>query len=754
MKPCRPFTIALVAALVAALLAPFLSAFALASPASAFPDAAAPVAPAPPPPEASSPAARFDIGAGMADITGPASGVGMMGYSMPNQRTGGLHTRLYARAFVIASPQSGERVALVVADQLAVFQAVRQEVLRRLKARFGDRYSEKNTVLMATHTHAGPGGTSHFATYDLSILGFDPVGFEVVVSGIVEAIARADESLQPGTIRFAEGELWGASVNRSPGAQANNRREILDDLAAALGGDLDRRMALLRFDAADGRALGVIDFFGVHATSMGNDNRLISADNKGFAAIGFERLMNGQRTGEQNADERGAGVQAVDARGKGERQTRDLMADDLSTPGAPFVAAFAPSASGDASPNVLGGTDGGGADDFASTALSGQRQLDRAIALFAQAGESAAFLDGAVDSRFAWLDMSEAAVAPRFADGEARTTCQAAYGLSMIAGAEDGPGFGREGQTCDALLGPLRALLCRDLCHAEKPVVLSAGSGDSIHFSPSIVPIQIARVGGIALVATPFEITTAAARVIEREVHGALLGAGVRRVIVLGPSNGYASYLTTREEYALQHYEGASNHFGPWSLGAVTQAAVALAEAMARGEAVDMGTPPPDLSDEVRVVLDSDDFDAAPLFRDFGEVIEDVADTLRPGDTARVSFVGASLNHRPTRPGGFMVVEREVDGRFEVVARDGDVETRILWRREACLPTFRCSRVTLEWRVPDDARPGSYRLRYLGTRRPMNGGEARDFEGVSRVFQVRSDDAAPRDEVALNAPAN
>ena len=203
MKPCRPFTIALVAALVAALLAPFLSAFALASPASAFPDAAAPVAPAPPPPEASSPAARFDIGAGMADITGPASGVGMMGYSMPNQRTGGLHTRLYARAFVIASPQSGERVALVVADQLAVFQAVRQEVLRRLKARFGDRYSEKNTVLMATHTHSGPGGTSHFATYDLSILGFDPVGFEVVVSGIVEAIARADESLQPGTIRFA-----------------------------------------------------------------------------------------------------------------------------------------------------------------------------------------------------------------------------------------------------------------------------------------------------------------------------------------------------------------------------------------------------------------------------------------------------------------------------------------------------------------------------------------------------------------------
>jgi len=737
MKLTRPFTIALVAALVAALLAPGFSAFATPTP----------VASALTPPVAQSRAARFEIGAGMADITGPASGVGMMGYSMPGQRTGGLHTRLYARAFVIASPQSGERVALVVADQLAVFEAVRQEVLRRLEARFGDRYSEKNTVLMATHTHSGPGGTSHFATYDLSILGFDPVGFEVVVSGVVEAIARADARLAPGTVRFAEGELWGASVNRSPEAQAGNERELLDDLARVFGGDLDRRMALLRFDAADGGSIGVVDFFGVHATSMGNDNRLISADNKGFAAIGWERLMNGQPRGAGDLGERGSSVQEGNTREESGRAKSGLTTENTA-----FVAAFAPSASGDASPNVLGGTDGGGADDFESAAISGQRQLDRAIELHAQAGEAAAFLDGVVDSRFVWLDMSAAAVAPRFADGESRTTCKAAYGLSMIAGAEDGPGFGREGQTCDALPGPLRALLCRDACHAEKPVVLSAGNSDEIHFSPSIVPIQIARVGGIALVATPFEITTAAARVIEREVHGALAQAGVRRVVVLGPSNGYASYLTTRGEYALQHYEGASNHFGPWALGAVTQTAVALAEAMARGESVDAGTPPPDLSREIQVVLDSDDFDAAPLFRDFGEVIEDVAQSLQPGDTARASFVGASLNHCPTRHGGFMAVEREVNGRFEVVARDSDVETKVFWQRQLCPPSFRCSRVTLEWRIPEDAPPGSYRLRYLGTRQPMDGGELRDFEGVSRVFQVRAFDAAPRDPVALSAP--
>lgn len=669
-------------------------------------------------------AARFEIGVGMADITGPASGVGMMGYSMPDQKTGGLHTRLYARAFVIASPASGERVAFVSADQLAVFQSVHQAVLEKLRARFGDRYTARNTMLSATHTHAGPGGTSHFATYDLSILGFDPRGFEVVVDGIVEAIAQADANLQPGTVRAARGALWGASINRSPQAQARNRQALLDELAAEFGGDLDRRMTLLRLDAEDGSALGLIDFFSVHATSMGNQNRLISADNKGFAARGFERWMNGKQ-----------GPPAPSRR-------------------APFVAAFAAAAAGDSSPNVLGGEDGGGADDFESTAISGQKQLDKARELYAQAGEAAAALSsGEVDARMAYVKMDEVEIAPEFADGSARATCPAAYGLSMIAGAEDGPGFGREGQTCAALPAPLRALMCRDACQGEKPVFLSAGKSASIHFSPAIVPLQLARIGDVALVATPFEITAAAARLIERDVLDRLAPAGVRQVIVTGPSNGYASYLTTREEYAAQNYEGASTHFGPWTLGAVRQACAQLADAMARGEAVDQGAPPADLAGEIRAELDHGDFDAAPLFRDFGEVIADAAEAFQPGDTVRASFVGASLNHRPTRPGGFMVVEREVNGRFEVVARDGDVETKIFWRRAACFPSFRCSEVTLEWQIPKDAQPGSYRLRYLGTRKPMGRAALEDFEGVTRVFQIRGHEAAPDGPIALRASA-
>ena len=667
-------------------------------------------------------APRFEVGVGMADITGPASGVGMMGYSMPDQRTGGLHTRLYARAFVIASLETGERVVFVSADQLAVFQSVHQAVLARLQARFGERYTARNTLLSATHTHAGPGGTSHFATYDLSVLGFDQKGFEVVVDGIVEAIAQADASLRPGDVRVARGRLDGASLNRSPQAQANNDPALLRSLGAALGGagDLDREMTLLRFDAADGTPLGLLDFFSVHATSMGNDNHLISADNKGYAARGFERLING-------------------------------AARAPTAPGG-FVAAFAEPASGDASPNVVGGTDGGGADDFESAAISGEKQLGRARELYAQAGEaSTPPINNKIDARLIYVPMDQVEVAPEFADGTARATCPAAYGLSMIAGAEDGPGFGREGETCASLSAPLRALLCRDECQAEKPVVLSAGKSGAIHFSPSVLPIQVVRVGELAFVATPFEITTAAAYELKTTALDRLAPLGVRQVIVTGPSNGYASYLTTRAEYATQNYEGASTHFGPWALGAVQQTVAGLAEAMARGAAVDPGTPPADLTGELQVELDHGDFDAAPPGRDFGDVLADVAQTLHPGETARARFVGASLNHRPTAPEGFFVVEREVNGRFVPVARDGDVETKIFWRRAACFPTFRCSEVTLEWQIPEGAPPGSYRLRYLGTRQAMGSEALTDFEGVTRVFQIQRRDGDGSGPVAARS---
>src|SRR5215510_12893158 len=42
---------------------------------------------------------HFQVGSGIHDITGPAAELGMMGYGRLDQKTAGIHLRLWARAF-------------------------------------------------------------------------------------------------------------------------------------------------------------------------------------------------------------------------------------------------------------------------------------------------------------------------------------------------------------------------------------------------------------------------------------------------------------------------------------------------------------------------------------------------------------------------------------------------------------------------------------------------------------------------------
>ena len=60
-----------------------------------------------------------------------------------------------------------------------------------------------------------------------------------------------------------------------------------------------------------------------------------------------------------------------------------------------------------------------------------------------------------------------------------------------------------------------------------------------------------------------------AGRRIARLLRDELASVGVTHVVVSGYANAYCGYLTTREEYQVQGYEGASNYMGQWTLGVV-----------------------------------------------------------------------------------------------------------------------------------------------------------------------------------------
>jgi neutral ceramidase len=99
---------------------------------------------------------------------------------------------------------------------------------------------------------------------------------------------------------------------------------------------------------------------------------------------------------------------------------------------------------------------------------------------------------------------------------------------------------------------------------------------------PRVLPIQVVVIGPMAVLGLPFEVTVEAGRRLE---HALLDSFGpsspVRRAVVSSAANDYWDYLTTPEEYRRQAYEGASNLYGPQTLGFVTAAATELARSVA-----------------------------------------------------------------------------------------------------------------------------------------------------------------------------
>ena len=86
-------------------------------------------------------------------------------------------------------------------------------------------------------------------------------------------------------------------------------------------------------------------------------------------------------------------------------------------------------------------------------------------------------------------------------------------------------------------------------------------------WSPSTVDIQMFRVGNFVMLIMPGELTTMSGRRMREAVRARLISEGVlgddAYVVIAGPANTYAHYVATREEYAVQRYEGASTIFGP-----------------------------------------------------------------------------------------------------------------------------------------------------------------------------------------------
>ncbi|CAA7052195.1 unnamed protein product [Microthlaspi erraticum] len=728
---------------------------------------------------------EYLIGVGSYDITGPAADVNMMGYANTDQIASGVHFRLRARAFIVADPQ-GNRVAFVNLDACMASQIVTIKVLERLKARYGYLYTEKNVAISGIHTHAGPGGYLQYVTYIVTSLGFVRQSFDVLVDGIEESIIQAHDSLRPGSVFVNKGDLLDAGVNRSPSSYLNNPSAERSKYKY----DVDKEMTLLKFVDSQSGPIGSFNWFATHGTSMSRTNSLISGDNKGAAARFMEDWF---ENGQKNVPRRVSTIVSQSDLSRNQSRLLDVAARFKSSRGKnvsksleskvrvrnvskrKFVSAFCQSNCGDVSPNTLGtfcndtglpcdfnhstcngknelcyGRGPGYPDEFESTRIIGEKQYKMAVGLFNKATEK---LVGKVGYQHAYVDFSNLPVMVPKAGGGSETvrTCPAAMGFGFAAGTTDGPGAFDFKQGDDK--GNTFWKLVRNVlktpgpeqveCQKPKPILLDTGEMKTPYdWAPSILPVQILRIGQLVILSVPGEFTTMAGRRLRDAVKSYLISLDSKEfgnnlhVVIAGLTNTYSQYIATFEEYEIQRYEGASTLYGPHTLTAYIQEFKKLATALVNGQTLPSGPQPPDLLSKQISLLSPVIVDSTPIGVSFGDVKADVPEksTFRRGQQVNATFWSGCPRNDLMTEGSFAVVERLRDGGDWVpVYDDDDFCLKFKWSRQTKFSPE--SQATVEWKVPESAVPGVYRLRHYGASKSLFGSVS-SFSGTSSAFVI------------------
>jgi neutral ceramidase len=219
---------------------------------------------------------------------------------------------------------------------------------------------------------------------------------------------------------------------------------------------------------------------------------------------------------------------------------------------------------------------------------------------------------------------------------------------------------------------------------------------------------------------------------LKKAVLDILAPAGVRYVSISALANEYIHYVTTREEYTKQAYEGGSTLYGPWSLAVYTQIYSQLSTALRDGKAVDPGPLPPDLYDQQLIRKPGVFFDSSPIGKDFGAVQTDARASYKAGERIDVKFWGAHPNNSLRgRDRTLMTVQKQDRNGWRSVLYDWDPDTFYHWQRKGIANSL----VTLSWLTDKAVEPGTYRICQQGHSKPLIG-SLKPYMGCTRAFAI------------------
>jgi len=189
-------------------------------------------------------------------IINPPKGILTIGFGNRFKGNQGVHDDLTATALVLEF--KGRQVGLVALDLLAVHEDFSREL---------EKECGIPLLLCCAHTHSAP------MSYSRSPLRIKVRHYaKDLKQKIALAVSEAREALQPASLFWGEGK---ADI-------AVNRRQRMADGQIEIGvnpdGPADRRVAVLEARNQDGEVLGRLVNMQCHATVMGPENLLVSAD--------------------------------------------------------------------------------------------------------------------------------------------------------------------------------------------------------------------------------------------------------------------------------------------------------------------------------------------------------------------------------------------------------------------------------------------------------------------------------------------
>ena len=622
-------------------------------------------------------------GAGQADITPPQTGYYLGGWTRADRLAKGQSTRLYANALVL---QRGTRkIALVAAELFAIPAGLQEDVAREV-ADLG--YTKETVVLAASHTHSAPGGFFNDKTYNTAapstatvtnpisyyeLLDPKPADTQLytfLVHQIAAAVRRADGDRALATAGWGHTDLFNVTQNRSIEAHLADHgikkaygQGSPDQDPDGPNHTIDPNVDVLRVDKlvkrknGKGRRhvpIGAYSNFADHGTVVKSETEAYSGDHHATAWRVFA----------------------------------DMVRKHAHVPGRQTVV------------NVYPNSDEG--DQTAGlqhTGIRGAIQVgsEEARAMYTAWSDARSKMSDTPTLDVRW---TRACFCGRMtATGPVDTSGR--IGIGFLTGSEEG-----RGPLFDLTHQPFEG----DTSPIDDPV-----QGDKIGIPtspPPAVPVSVIRIGDGALAAVPGEATKEeGARIIEA-VLAALRPSGVTHGLIDGLANDYVSYITTREEYGTQSYEGASTLYGKNEGTFFVERLAELARALAENQ------PAPEPYDFDTSYGIKPDGAAYPAGASEGTITSQPAGSVARGQTISMAWTGGPMGHDRPIDRSFIRAERLVGHRWRI--DDSDLGLDTLWRVDDQ------GHYTVDWRPAPTLPTGTFRLHVTATR----------YELISSTFQV------------------